>query len=139
MDENETLKVFRNLFPKSEDVTREEFASVIGPLVGGERCANQIFTSLDQNGDGVLHLEDLLPELQNFLQENRLNEDGTLLVDDGVVDRRRRSDTQLAWSQIVEGIGEPVVKKFLNNRSVAFVLDKSNAEREKFQVSGETF
>ena len=112
MDENQVLDIFRQLDHNATGfVGRDEFRAVFGQYIGS-KLADDIFLVLDQDGDGVMKIKDLINELRLYMRENSFAEEPTL----GDLIERRRSDIMVAWSHVVEAIGEPAVRKFLNNR-----------------------
>lgn len=113
MDENQVLEIFRQLDHNATGfVGRDEFRSVFGQYIG-TKLADDIFLVLDQDGDGVMKIKDLINELRIYMRENAFSLDEPSIGD---LIERRRSDIMLAWSHVVEAIGEPAVRKFLNNR-----------------------
>lgn len=121
MDENQLLDIFRRLDKNGNGrVGRDEFRSVFSQYIGSA-FADDIFRVLDYDGDGEMSLKELLSDLRNYMQENALNFEGNFVINNKLmINERRRSDTRLAWSHVVEAIGEPAVRKFLNNRYVVF-------------------
>lgn len=123
MDENQVLEIFRQLDHNATGfVGRDEFRSVFGQYIG-TKLADDIFLVLDQDGDGVMKIKDLINELRIYMRENAFSLDEPSIGD---LIERRRSDIMLAWSHVVEAIGEPAVRKFLNNRYVCYSVGTLN-------------
>lgn len=116
MDDEKVLEFFR-VFDKDGNgrICRDEFQSACSKFIGVED-ANELFSDLDQDGDGEINLKDVLCELRNYMLGNSMNVDDSYLINRRDTSYRARSNSVIAWSHLVEGIGEPAVRKFMNSR-----------------------
>lgn len=86
-----------------------------------------IFNDLDHDGDGQISLEDFAWGFRDFLRSPQARKGSAMefetLVCKGKAEalqlvQRRHSEARNAWANLVAGVGEPAVRKFLNQRLV---------------------
>ncbi|XP_054281061.1 ras and EF-hand domain-containing protein homolog isoform X2 [Macrosteles quadrilineatus] len=82
-----------------------------------------IFNDLDHDGDGQISLEDFAWGFRDFLRSPQARKGSAMefetLVCKGKAEalqlvQRRHSEARNAWANLVAGVGEPAVRKFLN-------------------------
>lgn len=96
-------------------IGRGEFQNLCANYGIAPNDADAIFDDLDYDKDGEINMNDFTRGFRDFLSGSG-NVDKNSYSGKMQLIERRRSDARLAWSHLVEGIGEGVVQKFLNNR-----------------------
>lgn len=87
-----------------------------------------IFNDLDHDGDGQVSLDDFAWGFRDFLRSPQARK-GSLIDFENLMCKgkaepvaalelvqRRHSEARTAWAHLVAGVGEPAVRKFLNQR-----------------------
>lgn len=118
MAERQLIELFHSCDKKGTGrIGPEEFRNLCAEFDIDPADSDAIFADLDHDGDGQVSLDDFAWGFRDFLNPDSFvtcTEDKKWPMDKQQLLDRRKSDARLAWSHLIEGIGEPAVFKFLN-------------------------
>lgn len=110
MTEEELEEYFRAYVTETGQIGPKEFRDICAQFGIASKEADVLFNEMDYKKKGKISIDVFTSEYRNYLgndTEKKFSKSDMM---------RRKSDARLAWSQLIAGIGESVVKKSLNNR-----------------------
>ncbi|XP_065219535.1 ras and EF-hand domain-containing protein homolog [Planococcus citri] len=116
MAEEQLVEWFRACDKKGTGkIGRSEFKNFVANYGISPSEADAIFNDLDNDKDDEMNMNDFLREFRKTLDRSENAQKNCYTGKMHMMIERRKSDAKLAMSHLVDGIGEGVARKFLNN------------------------